>query len=159
MTNYSKLPSLKLLKQKFVVENGCLFDRETQWEAGWDDRGRRRVKIDGKSYFVSRIIFKMAHRRDPVGIVDHIDGDSLNDKIKNLREATDVQSAHNTSTKNSTGIRGITYRENRLNPFRARITIAGKNHDLGSFPTLKSAQKALQRKIKGSIVDGYRRAA
>jgi hypothetical protein len=56
----------------------------------------RSVMINGVNYKEQRIHWKMEHGVDSKLLIDHIDGNRLNNAIKNLREATYLQNARNT---------------------------------------------------------------
>lgn len=64
----------------------------------------RVVKIFGKAYKAHRIIYWMYYGKElPESIfIDHEDHDGLNNKIKNLREATPLMSARNLPKRKST---------------------------------------------------------
>lgn len=63
---------------------------------------RRYISFDYKGYTAARLIFLWHHGYLPVQ-VDHIDRDSLNDKIENLREANSSQNnANRNALKNKT---------------------------------------------------------
>ena len=66
------------------------------------------VRVDGQLYLIHLLIWKMFNGRDPIS-VDHKDNDKLNNKIENLREATDVQNRQNTTlTKaNTSGVKNV----------------------------------------------------
>lgn len=76
------------------------------------------------------------------GIVDHINGNGLDNRRSNLRICTHAQNLMNrgASKTNRTGLRGVT--AHRKNSFRARIRVHGKLHDLGCFRTAEEAGAA-----------------
>jgi hypothetical protein len=75
-------------------------------------RGYRHVNYRSKTYFVHRLIFLFHHGYLPP-VLDHIDGDPLNNKIENLREATRSQNNMNSKIthRNKTGYKGISWVE------------------------------------------------
>lgn len=80
----------------------------------------------------------------PVGVlVDHIDGNTLNNRRSNLRLATYTQNAQNTtrSPANTSGVVGVTW-EARKKVWRADISMSGKGKFLGHFDTLEDAVAA-----------------
>lgn len=70
------------------------------------------VKIERKSYIAARVIYFLSHGEDPASFtVDHIDRNSLNNNVSNLRLLT--MSRQNCNTKkrsdNTSGCRGVSW--------------------------------------------------
>ena len=66
------------------------------------------VCIEGVSYYCSRVVYELFYGSIPQGlVVDHQDGDRLNNKIDNLRTVTQLVNMHNQS-KRSTNTSGVT---------------------------------------------------
>lgn len=142
------------LKERFEYDasTGALFWKKAnkRWigkEAGAIHicaHGKRYIRclLDGKNVYVHRIIWTMVHGSQPVNI-DHIDGDSLNNRIENLRSVT-----HDVNTKNqrlhstnTSGHIGVGYRSDS-GKWRARIMVDGKPITVGTFPTKEAAIQA-----------------
>jgi len=103
------------------------------------------VMYKGKMYLVSRLIFLWANLRWPVGFIDHIDRNPLNNAIHNLREATPSQNAVNSfNSKNKTGVRGVHWCKFRKK-YVAAIRINGKSKLLGRFSSLDEAKAVYQK--------------
>ena len=104
---HKKLPDLIYLQDHFVYDpiEGKLKDYETLEEVGWiDNSGYRSVRIQKKTYKAHRIMFYMYHRRDPgAKVIDHIDGDRLNNQIFNLRACTHRENLRNTKKRRDSG--------------------------------------------------------
>lgn len=79
--------------------------------------------------------------------VDHIDGDRLNNQIKNLQLLTNRQNITKYHKDRRELPTGVIY-EKRAKKFRARIYISGKNIHLGLFNNIEDAAKAYQRALK-----------
>ena len=47
---------------------------------------RRMVKVDGIMYYHARLVWKYHHGIDPQYEIDHINNDTLDDRIENLRD-------------------------------------------------------------------------
>lgn len=76
-------------------------------------------------------------------VVDHTNGDGLDNRMCNLRLATPSQNNMNRKVglNGKTGIRGVHYSEDR-GVYYARITVKGKNIFLGTFNTAEEAAHA-----------------
>lgn len=61
--------------------------------------GYRHGGILGKTYLAHRVVFALHTGQWATDFVDHIDGDILNNRPSNLRNATARQSQHNTGKK------------------------------------------------------------
>ena len=105
---HKKLPDLIYLKDHFVYDpiEGKLKDYDTLEEVGWiDNSGYRSVRIQKKVYKAHRIMFYMYHRRDPgPKVIDHIDGEKLNNQIFNLRAVTHRENVQNTQKRRDAGV-------------------------------------------------------
>lgn len=112
--------------------------------AGTEDSfGYLRVNIKGFGKFQShRIIFKMAHGHDP-DVIDHIDGNTRNNRVENLRSVSLEDNAKNSATcfNSVTGVRGVRW-EPRRNKWRAFISVGGKFKSLGSYVNKSDAVAA-----------------
>lgn len=96
------------------------------------------IKIDGKAYYVSRIAWLLMHGEMPLDKIDHCDGNSLNNKFSNLREATSQQNNFNARSHGSLGHKGISFDKQRKK-YRARIRIENVMVDLGGYNTAQEA--------------------
>ena len=103
-------------------------------------RGYWIVKVDQVGYPAHRLAWAMYHGRDTDLEIDHIDGNPLNNRIDNLREATRAQNARN---KKGSGVR---FDQGR---WLARVGINYKTVYLGRYETKEEAVAA---------VNGARRA-
>lgn len=111
-------------------------------------RGHFQLGLNGTTYKVHRIIWKYIHGTEPLQI-DHIDGDPSNNKIENLRSATNTQNNQNKKlTKlNKTGFKGVSFSK-KYKVFIAQIKINGKNKHLGSCVTAEEAYQLYCAKAK-----------
>lgn len=114
-------------------------------EAGFLTKGYRRVQLKGREYSVHRIILEMNFGELPEGcVVDHIDGDKLNNALANLRICTQTDNVRNTKKlKNTTsqykGVHKIGKR------WRASIQFERKVRHLGTFDTELEAHEVYCR--------------
>lgn len=82
-------------------------------------------------------------------VVDHIDGNGLNNQKSNLRHCTHSQNHLNQGlqSNNTSGIKGVNFHK-ATNKWTAYIKVNGKKKHLGSFLTLEEAGKAREKAIK-----------
>lgn len=100
-----------------------------------------KVRCCGEQYLVHRVIWQMFNGEIPEKmVIDHIDGNTMNNKIENLRLCTNTQNAqniHHGRGKYSTK-KGVSFSK-KQNKFVAQININGKNTWLGSFDSEEDA--------------------
>lgn len=65
--------------------------------------GYLEIRFDGRLYKGHRLIYKLLTGEDPIGMLDHIDGDVSNNKIENLRECTAQENARNSVKRTEKG--------------------------------------------------------
>lgn len=81
--------------------------------------------------------------------VDHINGDTLDNRKENLRLATNQQNSFNRRKLERKAFKGTYHRVDRVNrPFSARIRFNNKAYHLGYFATEIEAAKAYDAKAK-----------
>jgi len=137
--------------QEFVYKDGDLYRKTKQgmtvagWETVCNHKKYRKVSVNGKTLYVHHIIFEMHYGYRPK-VIDHIDGDSLNNKIENLREATQSQNIANSkkSRGNTSGYKGVTFRKDTQR-WAAQIMVNYKHISLGCFGTPEEAAAAYER--------------
>jgi hypothetical protein len=107
----------------------------------------------GKHVYVQRSIRKPGSKRSTEerlhrwltgwNLVDHRNGDGLDNRRSNLREATPAQNSANSrlSRRSSTGLKGVTWYK-RCSRWRAHITVDQKQRHLGYFDDPIEAAKA-----------------
>lgn len=106
------------------------------------DQGYVRIKIQDKSYQAHRLAWLYVTGNDPVDQIDHIDGDRLNNKFRNLREASRLQNNHNSVSKSYVNDlpRGVAI-AHPSGRFKAYIRTDGKQRHLGTFDTPEEASE------------------
>ena len=110
---------------------------------GFDKEGYRRIQIAGCKLQAHRIAWLLHYGEWPAGMIDHVNGDPSDNRIGNLRIATNRQNQGNrrVQANNTTGFKGVS-RDKRHNTYRARIRVNGLSTNLGSFPTAEVAHEA-----------------
>lgn len=108
-------------------------------------RGYLVISLCSTQEYAHRLAWLYVHGAFPSKGLDHIDGDKLNNRIANLREATQAQNLQNIgSRRNSTGYTGVRIRSDRSagKLFAAQIMVNRKNINLGYFDTPEEAHEA-----------------
>ena len=119
-----------------------------RWQARYD-------RTTGKWYAARQVRRKFIymHREilnAPDGLhVDHVNGDPLDNRKRNLRLATSAQNAWNRDKykNNTTGYKGVT-RDKGRGKLRAQITVHGKHIHLGWFDDPHEAALAYDRAVR-----------
>lgn len=124
-----------------------------------NNKGYSLVRIYGALYKVHRIIWKMCHGVDPEQI-DHIDGNTSNNRIKNLRSVT--QKKNNKNKKrckdNASGHIGVSWYD-QTNKWCAQIGVDKKRIHLGYFSNKDEAIKVRKEaEIKHGFHENHGRA-
>ena len=99
--------------------------------------GRKRLRFNKKDYLVHRLVFLYHHGYAPK-ILDHIDGNPLNNKIENLREANIVQNGQNRKlNKNTaTGMKNVSKCGSK---YRVQLNVNGESKCFGLFDDIELA--------------------
>lgn len=103
-----------------------------------DARGYRRIKIDGKPYKEHHLTWLYFYGYLPTKMIDHINGNKIDNRIENLREVTGSQNQQNRENpkNNSSGYKGVSKCGNK---WRAQIQINGEKIHLGVFAIKEEA--------------------
>ena len=103
------------------------------------------VLIEGKRYLAHRIAWALHHGAWPDDQIDHINGDKTDNRISNLREATNAQNGKNYgfNRANTSGVKGVSWCKD-TGKWRAVIRYEGASKSLGRYDTVEQA--ALVRK-------------
>lgn len=105
-------------------------------------RGYRIVKVGPEYYLVHRLIWKIQTGCDPVDQIDHVDGDRLNNRWANFREADNGKNRWNTrlAKNNKSGVKGVHLEHGRA--WVAHIGTGARQIRLGRFHNFKDAVAA-----------------
>lgn len=136
-------PDTGVLTRRAAVGRGEARKRVGQRAGGVDKSvSYRCVSFGGKQHYEHRVIWLMVHGRWPKHQLDHVNGVRDDNRLCNLREATNAENNQNVWSArpaSKTGLRGASPYRGR---YVARIrTPEGYKH-LGVFPTAAQAHAA-----------------
>jgi hypothetical protein len=136
-----------LLHTLFEYRDGRLFWRSRNGkEAGCvGNRGYSCVCINYRKYMTHRLIWIM-HGNDPVPMLDHINGDQLDNRIENLRPADASQNQRNQKLRkdSTSGIKGVSWISTRKR-WAGQVWHKGKLHRAGDFHDKEECAAAVVR--------------
>lgn len=111
-----------------------------------DPRAYRKKKINGKrkTIYLYRELLGIQNE-DGIRVVDHINGNVLDNRRINLRICSKRENLLNQiNPMNKVGFRGVEF-DKKSNKFHARIHVSGKKIFLGSFEKLDDAKRMRER--------------
>ena len=93
-----------------------------------------KIRIDGRLYPAHRLVWLYTYGVWPENQIDHIDQESLNNRLSNLRDVSRDENLKNKKAykNNSTGVTGV-YFHNGSQKWAAQIHVNGKQIHLGYF--------------------------
>ena len=115
-----------------VIGLGTTSEKRYQW-----------IGIKKKVYFAHRLAWLWVNGEWPSGPIDHINCDGTDNRITNLRVATDAQNSCNRKRRsdNTSGFKGVS-RNKRDRNWTAHITHDKITYNLGYFDTPEAAHAA-----------------
>lgn len=118
--------------------------------SGPPNNGYKVINVDKKTYRAHNLVWFYFHGTWPTKVLDHINGNPLDNRIENLRDVTRQQNSWNLqkAKRNSkSGYLGVCWRPTKKK-WKAEIRINGKKVWLGHFDTAQEASDAYQRAKK-----------
>ena len=99
-----------------------------------DGKGHLRICINGKQHAAHRLAWLYVHGEWPKDQIDHINCVKTDNRIANLREATNAENMRNVGkqSNNTSGIKGVSWHKH-TRKWRATIKVDGKSKHLGLF--------------------------
>lgn len=115
-----------------------------------DHNGHLLIRCQTVLYKAHRIAWLLHYGSWPNGEIDHINGDTSDNRIANLRDVSHQENQKNQKLRstNKTGITGVRPHKYH-NQWAAEITVDGKNKYLGLYPHLfeaACARKSAERR-------------
>jgi hypothetical protein len=106
----------------------------------------RSLHFFGQRYMAHRVFWFMHYGEDPfLKQIDHIDRNSLNNKIENLRLVEAWQNHHNKNqtltNQTKSNVTGVNFHKNK-NIWIANLSVNKKRYYLGCFKNIEDAIKA-----------------
>lgn len=108
---------------------------------------RRRSVREAPGPYLVRLHRVVLGVDDAPGVVDHINGDGLDNRRANLRLATFSQNMANSRARPSRRFKGV-YWSNSHNGWRAQIMADGRRYSYGTFDTEEAAARAYDAAAK-----------
>ena len=135
----------KKLQDLFYYIDGTLIRKRSGKKIGTrpNGRGYGQVKIAGINYLAHRVIFMFVHGYLP-DVLDHRDGNKLNNHVANLRPATQQQNLRNSRIRkhNTSGVTGVNLHKGK---WRAYIYVDNQHISLGHYLVKDLAVQARQK--------------
>lgn len=105
-----------------------------------DSKGYKRVCFSGRQYRAHRVAWALFYGEEPKTMIDHINRDKTDNRIKNLRLASNAENSRNStiSRKNSSGTTGVTFHK-AAKKWMAQIVVNKKMVYLGIFEKIEDA--------------------
>jgi len=120
-------------------------------EYGWSIRRSGATEYVQKALFENGVYvgYRSLHRvitgcEDGL-VVDHKNGNGLDNRRDNLRVCTQAENLRNRkiNSNNTSGFKGVRFDPlSHTKPWRARITVSGKRYNLGTFCSANEAHEA-----------------
>lgn len=145
------MKKILLTQGKFALVDNEDFEYLNQWKWGFDNGYARRTvnyrKPCGKRTMATVFMHRLILCVDGKNLVDHVDGDGLNNQKNNLRLCNHSQNARNQKAKriSMSGFKGVHLHNGR---WCARIMVDNKRVHLGYFNEREQAAKAYNAAAK-----------
>ena len=120
-------------------------------------KGYRYIKIDSKGYMMHRLVWLYLYGQFPKEQLDHIDGDKLNNKASNLRDAITSQNCVNQRGRknNTSGFKGVIL-EKSSGKWVAQCNANGEHYYLGMYDTPQEASNVRETFAKENHAEFYK---
>ena len=107
------------------------------------------VVVMGKRIKGHWVVWALHHGEFPK-FIDHINGDSQDNRIENLREANEIKNGQNRqiSKNNTTGVKNVSFMS-KLNRYKVTIFVDGVQKIIGTYKSIEEAEaSAIQAREK-----------
>lgn len=106
------------------------------------DTGYLKIRVDAHRYMAHRLAWLHVHGEWPDGVIDHINGNKLDNRMSNLRVVSIAENNQNIRSSRAfsrTGVLGVRVHGDR---YAAQINSMGKTVHLGVFASASDAHAA-----------------
>lgn len=161
-------PSVETLREWFDYDpaTGVIYWKKKQSRAPYrvgdmagnlNSLGYYQIRLRGQLMMLHRIAYALHHGHHPPHHVDHINGVTYDNRIHNLRAATNTENGFNArrSKSNTSGVKGVCWHKGS-NKWMARMVASGEEVYLGVFETIEEAaeaRRAAAEKYHGEFVN------
>lgn len=108
--------------------------------------GYKQLVLNYKKYLIHRLAWFYVYGKWPEHFIDHINGNPLDNRICNLREATNSENNYNSRlpSNNNSGVKGVVLHK-MSGKWQAQICVCKKNIYLGLFENFELAKDAVNK--------------
>lgn len=135
---------------KYDSETGNIINTNTNKIAGYFDGRYHRIKYKDKLYLAHRLAWYLYYGKWPEKDIDHINRNTRDNRIANLREVTKRGNTQNRYDFNQ----GVDFHKHSKR-WRSRIRIENRSIHLGYFDTEEQAQEAYINRAREIQDYGY----
>ena len=120
-------------------EAGSISNSHTEMVNGYY---KRKCCLNKENYLAHRIAWALHYKQWPSDSIDHINGNTLDNRIENLREANHIVNGKNKTrpSNNTSGFMGVSRTNN--GKWYACVRLNGKTKSLGKFSNIEDAVAA-----------------
>ncbi len=139
------LPPLERVRElvDYCPETGAFTHKQGKRKgknAACKNGGKHSVLIlDGQRHYAHRVAWFLLTGKPPTLVIDHINGDGLDNRACNIREVTQRVNLQN--MRKGRGVTGLIGAAKYFDRFQVRIRIADKRIHLGHFDTAEEAHR------------------
>ena len=162
--SYRTMPLERVRQLVWADENGVLRCPITDEPVKVAKSTYYSLYLDRQQFPVHRVVFALHHGRWPEGVVDHINGDPLDNRVTNLRECEQWQNAMNKRYRREKTPLDLPTGVSNCARGQYKVKLVHKNtiHTLGPFSTVEEAAQAyrdLSNEVRGEFSPFWSRTA